>query len=89
MSKLLLYELSKREPVAELNFEGALNDYGNMIPKILFAEIPVMFHLSCDITLAPMKYADNDTGTNFKSYNKEYLDIISDVISLEEEAVSQ
>lgn len=63
-NKLLLYELSKRDAVAELNFEGILNDYGNKLPKILFAEVPIMLHLSCDIMLSPMEYADELTGTN-------------------------
>ena len=32
------------------------------LPGILFADVPVMLHLTCGIMLSPMRYANNNTG---------------------------
>jgi hypothetical protein len=67
MNKLLLYELDIREPVAELNFEGQLIDLevrtiSSRLPKILFGDVPVMMHLTCNHMISPMEYASENTG---------------------------
>lgn len=63
-NKLFLYELSCRIPLAEINFEGHMNILKTSYepPKILFANINVHLHLTNGVTLAPMRYADDNTG---------------------------
>lgn len=77
-NKLLLYELDIREPVAELDFEGKLIDLevrtiSFKLPKILFAEIPTIMHLTCGHCIQPLEYSSEFTGP--KERFRELLDL--------------
>lgn len=50
---LPLYELGVKEPVAHINNEGQLDRDPVDLPRILFADIPFMLHLTCGISLSP------------------------------------
>jgi hypothetical protein len=60
--KLFLYELYKRKPVAYIDWEGKLIKIQKNLPKILFCDVPVMLHLTCDIMLSPFYYSNEATG---------------------------
>ena len=70
MSRLDLYELDSREPLGHVNHEGALClPDGHRVdsdaiawPLILFADVPVMLHLSNGYSLAPFAKANDRTG---------------------------
>lgn len=67
MTRLALYELDVREPVAELDDGGQLHRLvggapTSGLPKILFADVPIMLHLTCGISVAPMDQASEETG---------------------------
>jgi hypothetical protein len=77
-NKLLLYELSCRIPVAEIDFEGHMNILKPSYdpPKILFANVNVQLHLTNGVTLAPMRYADDRTGPK-SSVLTDVIDMLS------------
>jgi hypothetical protein len=67
MEELLLYELDKKDSIGMINSKGQIfiNDKilsTISLPRILFANIPVILHLSCNITLSPARYSSRKTG---------------------------
>jgi len=57
-----LYELDIREPVASIDSHGMLWVKKVNLPKILFAEVPVVIHTAHGISLAPREDASPNTG---------------------------
>lgn len=50
-----LYEADNPEPVATIDEEGhVLGARPDRLPRILFAAVPVMLHLTCGISIAPL-----------------------------------
>jgi len=57
-----LYELDIREPVASIDCHGMLWVKKVNLPKMLFAEVPVVIHTVHGISLAPREAASTNTG---------------------------
>jgi len=70
-SRLDVYELDHREPIGYVDREGMLRlpdgsragSAGLTWPLVLFADVPVLLHLSCGHSLAPFAKANADTGS--------------------------
>jgi hypothetical protein len=54
MDKLPLYELGTHDPIAWLDGGGRLSGYQKRLPEILFADIPIMMHITEGISIAPI-----------------------------------
>lgn len=59
---LKIYELGQREHVAQIDRTGMLWVTKTKLPKILFADVPVPFHMSAGFMISPMEDADELTG---------------------------
>jgi len=58
-----LYELGRRAPVAYLEERGEVTAVdARRLPRILFADVEKVVHLSWGITVAPLDNADDCTG---------------------------
>lgn len=61
---LEVYELDHREPCVWIDWTGSawVEDPSMKLPKILFADVPVMIHTADDFSIAPLVRANASTG---------------------------
>ncbi len=57
-----VYALGEREPAAFIQPDGTFDRDTEGLPRAMFADVPVHLHLSADITLAPLRMANDQTG---------------------------